>query len=75
MEAVTVKLAPGQIRWLDDQANGRRRSRSAILRDLIEERRAKQGAVSLHDRSKDLCGSLAGPKDLSTRRLKSYGRD
>ena len=75
VETVTIKLAREQIRWLDDQAYGRGRSRSAILRDLIEERRAKRGAVSLHERSKDLCGSFAGPRDLSTRRPKGYGRD
>jgi hypothetical protein len=31
--------------------------------------------ISPYERAKDLCGSLRGPKDLSTRPLTGYGRD
>jgi hypothetical protein len=30
---------------------------------------------SLHDLAQDICGSVAGAKSLSTRRLTGYGRD
>ena len=52
---------------------GRHADCSAILRDLIEERRAKLVLLSLRERTRDLCGALPGPKDLSTRSLKGYG--
>ena len=75
MKTVSLKLNGEQVSWLDQQAGGQRRSRSAIVRDLIDERRSKRGPASLYARTKDLCGSLRGSKDLSTRPLKRYGRD
>jgi hypothetical protein len=30
---------------------------------------------SLYERAKDLCGSVSGPADMSTRKLTGYGRD
>lgn len=75
MKTVSLKLNGEQVSWLDEQAEGQRRSRSAIVRDLIDERRSKRGAASLYSRTKDLCGSLQGRRDLSTRPLKGYGRD
>jgi hypothetical protein len=30
---------------------------------------------SLYERTKDLCGSVSGTADLSTRKLTGYGRD
>jgi hypothetical protein len=35
----------------------------------------QKGRPSLHDRAKKLCGSLSGPTDLSTRKLRGYGRE
>jgi hypothetical protein len=35
----------------------------------------RKARPSLHDRAKDLCGSVSGPTDLSTRPLTGYGRD
>jgi hypothetical protein len=31
--------------------------------------------LSLYERTKDLCGSVSGPPDMSTRKLIGYGRD
>jgi hypothetical protein len=36
---------------------------------------SRKPRLSLYDRTKDLCGSVSGPPDLSTRKLIGYGRD
>jgi hypothetical protein len=36
---------------------------------------SRKRRISLYDLSKDLCGSVSGPSDLSTRELTGYGRD
>jgi len=38
-------------------------------------RPSRKRRISLYDLSKDLCGSVSGPPDLSTRKLIGYGRD
>jgi hypothetical protein len=38
-------------------------------------RPSRKPRLSLHDRAKDLCGSVSGPPDLSTRPLTGYGQD
>jgi hypothetical protein len=45
-----------------------------VVRDLID-RHLGGRKRSLHDQARDLCGSIDGAKDTSTRRLKGYGRD
>jgi hypothetical protein len=75
METVTLKLERKHIALLKQQAKALRRSQAAIVRDLIDEHLAKKNRPSLHDLSKDLCGSVSGPKDLSTRPLTGYGRE
>jgi hypothetical protein len=73
MNGVTIKLAPDQLAWLARQAKAKRCSKAVIVRELID--RQRNGTASLHDRMKDLCGILDGSPDLSTRKLKGYGRD
>ena len=75
METVTLKLERKHIALLKQQAKALRRSQAAIVRDLIDEHLAKKKRPSLYDLTKDLCGSVSGPKDLSTRPLTGYGRD
>lgn len=75
METVTLKMDRKHIVLLKEQAKVLGRSQAAVVRDLIEEHLAKKKRPSLHDLAKDLCGSLSGPKDLSTRPLTGYGRD
>ncbi len=75
MKTVTVKLEVDQVRWLEQQAAQRRRNRSEILRELIDQRRSKRAGRSLWARAQDLCGVWPGPKDLSTRSLKGHGQD
>ena len=74
METVTLKLDRRQIQKLDRQSKVSGRSRAAVVRDLIE-RHLQDGSASLHERAKDLCGSVNGVRNLSTRRLAGYGRD
>ena len=76
METVTLKLDRRHIEMLKERARASGRSQGAIVRDLIEQHLGeKRKRLSLHDRARDLCGSVSGPRDLSTRRLTGYGRD
>ena len=75
VKTVSLKLEPDQVRWLEQQAGLRRRSRSEIVRELIDERRERGPGRSLLARAEDLCGVWSGPKDLSTRPLQGYGQD
>jgi len=74
METVTFKLDRRHIQRLKDRADATGRSQAAVLRDLID-RHLGSRQRSLHDRAKDLCGSVSLARDTSTRRLKGYGRD
>jgi len=74
METVTLKLDRRHIQRLKDQAEASGRSQAAVVRDLID-RHLGRRKRSLHDQAKDLCGSVRGAKDLSTRTVKGYGRD
>ena len=75
METVTFKLDRRHIQRPEGSgglATGR--SQAAVVRELIDRHLGRQ-KPSLHDRAKDLCGSIAGAEDLSSRRLEGYGRD
>jgi plasmid stability protein len=74
METVTFKLDRRHIQRLKDRAAATGRSQAAVVRELIDRHLGRQ-KPSLHDRAEDLCGSIAGAKDLSCRRLEGYGRD
>ena len=76
METVTLKLDRRHIEMLKKRAKASGRSQGAVVRDLIEQHLGeKRKRLSLHDRARDLCGSVLGPRDLSTRKLTGYGRD
>jgi hypothetical protein len=75
MQTVSFKMDQRQLRLLRERARVRGCSQATVLRELINEHLGKKGTPSLHDRAKDVCGCFAGPKDLSTRKLKGYGRD
>ena len=75
METVTVKLDRKHVALLRQRAKALSRSQGAIVRDLIEEHLAPKRTSSLLARAKDLCGSVRGSRDLSTRSLAGYGRD
>ena len=75
MTGLTIKLGAEQLDWLKNRARTRGCSKAVIVRDLIDQQRTGKAAKSLHDRMRDLCGTLNGSKDLSKRKLKGYGRD
>lgn len=74
METVTLKLDRRHIQRLKDQAEATGRSQAAVVRELIDRHLAGR-RPSLHEQAKDLCGSIAGTPDASTRNLAGYGRD
>jgi hypothetical protein len=74
METVTIKLDRRHIERLRHHARATGRSTAAVVRDLIDRHLGGRGP-SLHDQASDVCGSVAGPRDLSTRTLHGYGRD
>jgi len=75
METVTLKMDRKHIALLKERAKVLGRSRAAIVRELIDEHLGNKKRPSLYDLTKDLCGSVRGPKDLSTRPFTGYGRD
>jgi hypothetical protein len=75
MKTVTLKMDRKHIALLREQAKALGRSQASVVRDLIEQHLAPKKRPSLYERAKDLCGSVRGPKDLSTRPLTGYGRD
>jgi len=75
METVTMKMEAKQIALLRERAKALGRSQGAVVRDLIDEHLGKKKRSSLYEQAKDLCGSVRGSKDLSTRPLSGYGRD
>jgi hypothetical protein len=74
VDTVTLKLDRRHIQWLKDHAKATGRSQAAVVRDLID-RHLGGRKQSLHDRAKDLCGTVFAARDTSTRRLKGYGRN
>jgi Ribbon-helix-helix protein, copG family len=75
METVTLKMDRRHIALLKEKAKALKRSQAAIVRDLIDEHLGGKKRPSLHDLAKDFCGSVSGPRDMSTRKLTGYGRD
>jgi len=73
VKSLTIKLDDGTYAWLDSQAKASKRSKGSLIRELLA-RRTNGRQESLGEALADLCGSLNGPKDLSTRGLKGYGR-
>jgi len=75
MQTVTLKMDRKQIALLRERAKVLRRSQAAIVRELIDEHLGGGKRPSLYEQAKDICGSVRGSKDLSTRPLTRYGRE
>jgi len=78
MTTITCKISTKLNAQLEVMARRRRVSKSAILREALESKTkvtARSATPSAHDLVKHLCGSLRGPKDLSTnpKRLRGFG--
>ena len=74
VETMTLKLDKRHIEKLKAHAQATGRSQAAVVRELID-RHLARSRPSLHDQAKDVCGSVSGSRDLSTRPLAGYGRD
>jgi hypothetical protein len=66
MKTITVKLPKPLAAWLSRRAKELGRPQSQIVRDALERARVGKDAASCHDLMADVCGSISGPKDLST---------
>jgi hypothetical protein len=75
METVTLKMDKRHIKLLRERAKALGRSQAAIVRELIDEHLASKKRSSLHDLAGSVCGSVSGPRDMSTRKLTMSGRD
>jgi plasmid stability protein len=75
METVALKLDRRHIALLRQRAKALGRSQGAVVRDLIEQHLADKKQPSLYERASDLCGSVRGPRNLSTKPPTGYGRD
>jgi predicted transcriptional regulator len=66
MKTLTLRIQEPLDRWLDEEAKRLGRTKSEIVREAIMQRRNGRKPLSLHDRMKDVCGIIKGPRDLST---------
>ena len=66
MKTLTLRIDAALDRWLADEAKRLGRSKSEIVREAIVHRRNGKKPLSLHDKMKDVCGIIKGPRDLST---------
>ena len=73
MRTLTIKLKPEQDAWLEQQARAVKRSKGALIRDLISRQQAAGNDATLGQQLADLRGCLSGSRNLSTRSLKGYG--
>ena len=79
MKTITFKAPESSARKLDAAARERGRSKSAILREMLEGRNREgrnKKKVTCFDLIGHLSGHLSGPTDLSDKKkhLKGYGR-
>lgn len=72
---MTLKMDRRHVQLLKAHAETRGCSQAAVVRELIDDHLGRKARPSLHDQARDLCGVVNGSKDLSTRKLKGYGRD
>ncbi len=74
MHTLTIKLKSDQKAWLHRQAKALKRSKGAVIRDLIHQQQHSGMNGSLGQTLADVRGCLEGSKELSTRPLNGYGR-
>ena len=79
MTTITCKVSERLAAQLDTVARRERRSKSAVMREALEDRlkaNRRRGSVSAYDLVKHLCGSIkGGPSDLATnpKHMKGFG--
>lgn len=80
MSTLTIKLPESLASQLDAEARRLNLPKSRMARQFLEDglnrnqKKARKGR-SFHDLAKDLCGSVSGPRDLSTnlRHMEGFG--
>lgn len=75
MPTMTLKLGEPLFRKLEAEAARRCTTKSAVLRQTLEQALVNRPEGSLLDRMEDLVGSESGPHDLASnpKHLKGYG--
>ena len=79
MTTITCKVSEKLAAQLDTLARAERRSKSALVREALEDRlkaKRRRGPVMACDLVKHLCGSIkGGPSDLATNpaHMKGFG--
>lgn len=76
MKTLTMKVPEELAVWLEQEARRARRSKSAVVRDILAQHKQRQPQSAL-DLAADLCGCVqSGLGDLSRnkRHLKGFGR-
>lgn len=76
MRTVSVKLPTPLAAWLTRQSRELRRSKSALVRQALEQQRSQPGKGTCLHLMEGLCGSVRGPRDLSTnpKHLAGFGQ-
>jgi predicted transcriptional regulator len=79
MKTIAIKLPDDLLAKIQDIAKKRGESRSAVMRESLEEFFAKenrQAALSCLDLARDLAGCVQGPPDLSANpaHMEEYGK-
>lgn len=79
METITFKCPEKLADKLRGESRGRKISKSNLLREALEfylEQKGVTSQASLYSLSKDLCGAVNGPEDLSENPsyLEGYGQ-
>lgn len=75
MKTITVKLPDPLAAWLSRRASELGRPQSEIVREALQRVSEDTSGLSCHDIFADVCGTIEGPKDLSTnpRHLDGFG--
>ena len=66
MKTLTLRIDASLDRWLTEEAKRLGRTKSALVREALLRQRNGARPLSVHDRMKEVCGIIKGPRDLST---------
>ena len=76
MKTLTLKVPDELLVWLENEAKRARRAKSALVREILQERQQRKSQSAL-DLAADLCGCVrSGLGDLARNKkyLKGFGR-
>ena len=66
MKTLTVKLPEPLAAWLSRRARELGRPQSDLVREALQRASEGTSGASCHDLFADMCGTVEGPRDLST---------